>query len=257
MKHLLAAGFLCLLFAATASAATLTIGQTRLACTVPEEYMEAEEEPYLSMRRSAEASAPDMRIHAMYVERKAHERFAAGEAFPDRYVFLASLPALDGPDLDVADFVEFRQGIAAARPVTPDGTLGSTGEDMGDGDIREGIFEETDTSLSFLTLAERTIPAESGAFTLRQAAVSTYLLAGGKVVVVIQYRNLDPAGDAPARLDDFRREAPGFVSRLEITPEASGSGVAGLFGKAIFGLLFGGLVGFTVVWVRKKMAQRA
>ena len=270
MKHFLAAGSLCLLFAATAGATTLTIGRARLVCTVPAEYMEVQEEPYLSMRRSAEASAPELRIHALYVERKAHERFAAGEAsFPDRYVFLASLPALDRPDLDVADFAEIRQGIAAARPrLTPDATPRSVREDtrsaagnqprdgMAQGDIPEGVFEETDTSLSFLTLAEQTIPGESGALTIRQAAASTYLLASGKIVVVTQYRNIEPAGDVPAQLDDFRREAPDFIRRLDIAPAASKTGTAGLLGKALFGALFGGLVGFTVVWIRRKMAQR-
>lgn len=262
MKHLLAAGVLCLLVAATVSAATLTIGQTRLICTVPADYREGAEEPYLSLRRSAaEASAPTMRIHAMYIERQAHERFSAGESpFPGRYFFLASLPALDRTAISAADFAHIKKGLAAA-PDTPGAPPPQGADNAGQRVVTNrswgGILEETDTSLSLLLLAEQTAGTGDEAFTLRQAAVSSYLLAGGTVAVVTQYQTIDPAGDVPAQLDKFRRQALDLVRRLDITDGAAGSGLMnGPFGKALFGGLIGALIGFAVMWVRKKLEGR-
>lgn len=267
MKHLLAAGVLCLLCVATVSAATLTIGRTTLTCAVPTDYRAGNEEPYLSLRRAAaEASAPAMRIQAMYIEQQAHERFSAGESpFPDRYFFLASLPDLDKATISVADFAQIKEGLAAARedlaPAsdTPTPPQGAENANQNAGSKRSwgGILEETDTSLSFLLLAEQTIGAGDEAFTLRQAAVSSYLLAGGTVAVITQYQAIDPAGDVPAQIDDFKRQALDLVRRLDITDSASGSGLMnGAFGKALFGALIGALIAFTVMWIRKKLEGR-
>lgn len=265
MKHLLAAGVLCLLFAATVSAATLTIGRANLDYTVPADSREGTEEPYLSLRRAAAAtSAPAMRIDAIYIDRQAHERFSAGETpFPDRYFFLASLPELDTATISPADFAHIKQGLAAAResfaaapdPHSETAPQRADNADQSAGNNRSwgGILEESDTSLSFLLLAEQTIGTGDKAFTLNQAAVSSYLLAGGNVVIVTQYQTIDPAGDVPAQLDDFRREALERVRQLNITDGASDGIMNGSFGKALFGALIGALITYTVMWVRKKL----
>ena len=275
MKHVRAVGvfclLFCLLFAVAASAATLTIGRANFTYTVPVDCCEANEEPYLSLRHSAAAAAPAMRIHSLYIERQAHERFSARETpFPDSYFFLASLPDLDKETISVADFARIKEGLAAAKEelaATPDShetspqPAGNSKDDetlngVGKPSWRPswgGIFEETDTSLSFLLLSEQTLGDE--AFTLRQAAVSSYLLVGGTVVAVIQYRSIDPAGDVPAQLDDFKRQALERVRQLDISAASSGI-MNGPFGKALFGGLIGALIGFTVMWVRNKLEER-
>lgn len=270
MKHLLAAGVFCLLLAATVNAATLPIGRANLAYTVPSDYREGAEEPYLSLRRAAAAaSAPAMRIDAMYIDRQAHERFSAGETpFPDRYFFLASLPDLDSATISAADFAHIKQGLAAApealsaapAPHSETPAQGADNADQSAGVTRAwgGILEETAASLSFLLLAEQTIGTGDKAFSLRQAAVSSYLLVGGTVVVVTQYQTIDPTGDAPdlnaAQVDDFKRQALERVRQLNITEGASAGGVMnGSFGKALFGALIGALITYTIMWVRKKL----
>lgn len=78
----------------------------------------------------------------------------------------------------------------------------------------------------------------------RQSAISSYLLAQGKVIVINQYQILDPARDMTEQLNAARAQARNILKELDIKQGVPWTSFFDLFPVRILLLVvIGGLVG--------------
>ena len=85
----------------------------------------------------------------------------------------------------------------------------------------------------------------------KQSAISSFLLAQGKVIIINQYQILDPSKDMAQQLDAAKTQAQKILKELGIkqgVPWASylGSFPTNILLFAVIGGLVGGLIGRTV-----------
>ncbi|WP_337432145.1 hypothetical protein [Bilophila sp.] len=252
----------CLLLATAAQAETLTIGDENIAYNVPGGYMAGNEEPYISVRSFlTEVSPKNVQILALYVNKESHKKFLdpVNQRLED-YFLLSTLRPLVDKELSVKDFAELKKGFIKAQEQlktalrqkandmlnnASDGTLGIGAVDS------LGVFDASDTSFSFMAVVDQVSDADGQRTVDKQSAVSSFLLAQGKVIIINQYQILDPSKDMAQQLDAAKTQAQKILKELGIkqgVPWASylGSFPTNILLFAVIGGLVGGLIRRTV-----------
>lgn len=273
MKKILFACAVCLLLAGTAHAASLSIGGESISYTVPQGYMLGDKEPYLSVRRFLTGISPkNMQILALYVDEESHKKFVDpnGQRL-EKYFIISTLRPLADKNLSVKDFAEVKKGITKAQEQLKttlkkkiNKVLGKAGDgSMSIGEIDTlGVFDTSDTSLSFMAVMDQVSRAGGQREVDKQAVISSYLLAQGKLVIINQYQILDPAQNMAAQLDAAKAHAGEILKELNIDHSVPWTSYLDSFaGKLVLAALIGGLVGGLVGWVvnrkKKKKAEAA
>lgn len=268
MKKILFAWIACLLLAGAAQAASLNIGDESIAYNVPQGYMAGDKEPYLEIRKFlAKVSPKDMQILALYVDEESHEKFATPNSqHLDRYFIISTLRPLADKSLSVRDFAEVKKGIATAQEQLKttlkkkiNTLLGKAGDgSLSVGDIDSlGVFDISDTSLSFMMLVDQVSNAGGRRIVDKQAVVSSYLLAQGKLVIVNQYRLLDPAKNMAGQLSAAKAQARNVLKELAIKQGVPWTSYLDTFlGKVLLAALIGGVIGGLLGWLAKRNKKK-
>lgn len=255
MRKMLFTFVACLLFASVARAETLVIGDESIAYNVPDGYMAGDREPYISMRDFlTEISPKSMQILALYVNEESHKRFLdpVNQRLED-YFLISTLRPLADRELSVKDFAELKNGLVKAQEklkTTLKQKANMLLSNAGDGSLSIdaidglGVFDVSDTSLSFMAVVDQASDV-GGRYTVdRQSAISSYLLAQGKVIVINQYQILDPARDMTEQLNAARAQARNILKELDIKQGVPWTSFFDLFPVRILLLVvLGGLVG--------------
>lgn len=269
MKKILFACAVCLLLAGTAHAASLSIGGESISYTVPQGYLPGDKEPYLSVRKFlAEISPKTMRVLALYVDEESHKKFVDpnGQRL-EKYFIISTLRPLADKNLSIKDFAEVKKGITKAQEQLKttlkkkiNSVLGKTGDgSMSIGDIDTlGVFDSSDTSLSFMAVMDQVSRAGGQREVDKQAVISSYLLAQGKLVIVNQYQILNPAENVAEQLGEAKADAQEILKELNIDHSVPWASYLDSFaGKLVLAALIGGLIGGVIGWVVNRKKKKA
>lgn len=261
---------LCLLLPAVAQAATLSIGGRSISYTVPRGYMPGDEEPYRDIRGFLTEIFPDvMRVLAFYVDEESHRKFMNPQGRRlEHYFIVSTLRPLENKNLSARDFMEVKKGVVNAQAQLKTTLRQKVNRELGkagDGGMSIaavdalGVYDVSDTGFSFMAVMDQVRHAGGQRETAKQAMVSSYLLARGKLVIVNQYRLLDPAGNMADQLGEVRESARRILHELNIRQGASWAFLPDSFllrvlAGALAGGFMGGLTGWLVRRARKKAA---
>lgn len=217
--------------------------------------MAGDREPYISMRDFlTEISPKSMQILALYVNEESHKRFLdpVNQRLED-YFLISTLRPLADRELSVKDFAELKNGLVKAQEklkTTLKQKANMLLSNAGDGSLSIdaidglGVFDVSDTSLSFMAVVDQASDVGGRHTVDRQSAISSYLLAQGKVIVINQYQILDPARDMTEQLNAARAQARNILKELDIKQGVPWTSFFDLFPVRILLLVvIGGLVG--------------
>lgn len=249
--------------AGTAHAERLLIGDKTITYSVPGDYFKGDKEPYTEMRGLLTRVSPkDMQIFGLYISRDSDAKLREGKAERvENYFVLASLRPLQDKILSSGDFEEAKKQLVKIQEQIRTRLLGqankligsATNGTMAVGDINTfGAYDVTDTSISFLALTDQITRVGNRQVVDKQAVVSTYLLADGKIVVVNQYQLLTPK-NVPEQLNAFKARARGVIKDLRIkegTPK--GSFMDSYLVKVAGGAIIGAIIGVVITLIRKR-----
>ncbi len=269
MKKILFTLVACLLLSVAAHAETLTIGGESISYRVPQGYMAGDKEPYLGMRKFLAGISPkNMQILALYVDEESHKKFMdpQGQRL-ENYFILSTLRPFADKSLSVKDFVEVKKGVTKAQEQLKttlkqkiNRLLGKAGDgSMSIGDIDTlGVFDSSDTSLSFMAVMDQVSRAGGRREVDKQVVVSSYLLARGKLIIVNQYQILDPAKNMAEQLGAAKVHARKILAELDIKQGVPWiSYLDSFLVKVLLAALVGGLVGGLIGWVVKSRKKKA
>lgn len=269
MKKILCMFVLCLLLSVAAQAETLSIGDESINYTVPQGYMAGDKEPYLGMRRFVtDASPKNMQILALYVDEESHKKLMDSQGQPlERYFIVSTARQLEHKSLKVKDFMEVKKGIVKAQErlkttlrARINRLLGQASDgSMSVGDIETlGVFDSSDTSFSFMAVMDQVHHENGRRQADKQAVVSSYLLAQGKLVIVNQYQLLDPARNMTEQLNAAKEHARRVLRELNIKEGVSWKAYLDAFPvKVLVGALAGGLIGGLIGWLVRRRKKQA
>ena len=155
--------------------------------------------------------------------------------------------------MSIKDFAEVKKGITKAQEQLKttlkkkiNSVLGKTGDgSMSIGDIDTlGVFDSSDTSLSFMAVMDQVSRAGGQREVDKQAVISSYLLAQGKLVIVNQYQILNPAENVAEQLGEAKAHAQEILKELNIDHSVPWASYLDSFaGKLVLAALIGGLIG--------------
>ena len=92
----------------------------------------------------------------------------------------------------------------------------------------------------------------------KQAVISSYLLAQGKLVIVNQYQILNPAENVTEQLGEAKVHAQEILKELNIDHSVPWASYLDSFaGKLVLAALIGGLIGGVVGWVVNRKKKKA
>lgn len=267
MRKILFTLVACLLLATAARAETLTIGDKNIAYNVPGGYMAGDKEPYISVRKFlTEVSPKNVQILALYVNEESHKKFLDPvNQRLENYFLLSTLRPLVDKELSVKDFAELKKGFIKVQEqlkTTLRQKANRMLNDASDGSLSIGaidslgVFDVSDTSFSFMAVVDQVSNTDGRRTVDKQSAISSYLLAQGKVIIINQYQILDPAKDMAEQLNTAKAQAQKILKELGIKQEVPWTSYLGSFPTkilliAVIGGLVGGLIG-RMVKNRKK-----
>ena len=170
-------------------------------------------------------------------------------------------------NLSIKDFAEVKKGITKAQEQLKttlkkkiNSVLGKTGDgSMSIGDIDTlGVFDSSDTSLSFMAVMDQVSRAGGQREVDKQAVISSYLLAQGKLVIVNQYQILNPAENMAEQLGEAKAHAQEILKELNIDHSVPWASYLDSFaGKLVLAALIGGLIGGVIGWVVNRKKKKA
>ena len=258
----------CLCLAAPVRAETLNIGGTDIAYAVSEGYVAGEGPRYAElMKFAARAQSSDIRILSVYVTRDDNAAFLAGTGGLDAFFTLSTHRQLEKRNLSLGDFVQLRDAVTTVQnqkkakveseanrliDAASNGNLGLGGLEF------LGCADDGPTRFSCLTVLTRLDRSVGKEYSSRQAALTTWLLSRGKLLMINQYGNLDPDQDRSGQVAAFQTRARRLLDELNIAQGTAGSGLfSGFSGLLLIAAVLGGLVGGVAVAIRKKKTSAA
>lgn len=258
----------CLLLAGAAQAASLNIGNESISYTVPQGYIAGDKEPYLESRKFLTKILPkDMQLLALYVEEESHKKFTdLKEQRLDRYFIICTLRPWADKTLSVQDFAELKKSVAQVQDQVKttfkqqiNRALGEAGEgNISVGDIDAlGVFDDTDTAVSFMMVVDQVNRAAGRREVDKQAVVSSYLLAQGKLIIVNQYQLLDPAKNMAEQLSAAKAQAQKILEELAVKQDVPWTSYLDSFlGKVVLAALIGAVIGGLIGWLSKRNKKK-
>ena len=180
--------------------------------------MAGDEEPYISVRSFlTEVSPKNVQILALYVNKESHKKFLDPvNQRLENYFLLSTIRPLVDKELSVKDFAELKKGFikaqeqlkTALRQKANDMLNNASDGALGIGAVDSlGVFDASDTSFSFMAVVDQVSDADGQRTVDKQSAVSSFLLAQGKVIIINQYQILDPSKDMAQQLDAAKTQA--------------------------------------------------
>lgn len=241
----------------------ITLGDATISYTVPEGYFKAQGQPYTEMRRVLLRVSPrEMQIFGLYISKESDVKLRDGTADGvENYFVLASIRQLKDKILSVREFTEAKkqliktqeQGQAKLRAQANRLVGQGTGGALEISDVKAlGPYDATDTAISFLSIVDQIVRTGTQRTVSHQAAVSTYLLAQGKVVIINQYRQLDSAQNIEEQLENFKTQARQVVKELHIEQGTPKSSLNPFVIKALVGAVVGAILGAVFMLIRKR-----
>lgn len=241
----------------------MTLGEATITYTVPEGYFKAQGQPYTEMRKVLLRVSPrEMQIFGLYISKDSDAKLQDGTADGvENYFVLASIRQLKDKVLSVREFTEAKkqlikiqeQGQAKLRAQANRLVGKGTGGALEISDVKAlGPYDATDTAISFLSIVDQISRTGTQRTVSHQAAVSTYLLAQGKVVIINQYRQLDPAQNTEEQLENFKTQARQVVKELHIEQGTPKSSLNPFLIKALGGAVVGAILGAVFMLIRKR-----
>lgn len=253
----------CLCLAATARAATLRIGGTDIPYAVPPDYVSGDDGPYQHLLDlAAKAQPADIRILALYVSADSHQKFLKSKADLDTFLTISTSGQLEKRTLGPKDFARLRKAIISlqsrkkaevesqAKRLIDSASQGNLG--LGGLDFL-GCSDDGPTRFSCLSVITQLDRADGKEHSYRQAALSTWLLSHGKLLMINQYQRLDPDRDQSGQVDAFRHQAQEVLKALRMPEDAARTGFfSGTLGRILPAAVVGGLIGGLFTLYRKK-----